>query len=290
MGAIQIGKVVVLFHQSARWRRADFPGIEQFNMAKKKKRKKEKEEKSSLSKPKAKVSKESSSSEPEILVRDKRFWVRKDWDPEERSASRKPSYVEELEESINKSQKQVQDVRDAARKFRDEGESFRQRMERDVERKVDNLRVQFLSDMLEVLDNLERSLSVAEQSPQDDPAFKSLSQGLRMVHLLFLEKLARHGVEKVDLLHKPYDPEMAEALDMEETEDAEKDNLIVEVFSNAYRLDQRIIRPARVRVAKFMKRKTKNLVMSLNFLRTKRGKKGRPKSEYSIGLRSLIFI
>jgi len=223
-------------------------------MTKKKKRKKEKEGKLSLSKPQAKVSQESSSSEPEFRVRDKRFWVQRDWDPKERSASRKPSYVEKLEESIHKSQKQVQDVRDAARKFRDEGESFRQRMERDVERKVDNLRAQFLSDMLEVLDNLERSLLMAEKSPQDDPSFKSLSKGLHMVHLLFLEKLARHGVEKVDLLHKPYDPEMAEALDMEETEDAEKDNLIVEVFQNAYRLDQRIIRPARVRVAKLKKK------------------------------------
>ena len=186
---------------------------------------------------------------PEIRVSDKRFWVKKDWDPGDRSETRKPTYVNKLENRIKQSEKTINDVREAARKFRDEGESFRQRLERDIDRKVANSRAQFLSDMIEVLDNIERSLQIAQKNTNDSPAFSSLMEGLKMVHLLFLEKMARQGVEPMELLEKPYDPEWAEALEVIETDDPEKDNLIVKVFQKAYRMDDRCLRPGRVKVS-----------------------------------------
>lgn len=188
----------------------------------------------------------------EIRVTDRRFWVKKDWDPNETAASRLPSVLENLQEEIRKGEARVQEIREAARQLQSETDAVRTRLERDVERKVANARAQFLSDLLEVVDNLERSLEAAQKTGQKsaEPAFTSLVEGIQMVRILFLEKLARQGVEKLTVLDALFNPETAEALEVAATDDPQMDNRVVGVFQEGYQMNGRTIRPAKVKIAK----------------------------------------
>jgi molecular chaperone GrpE len=200
---------------------------------------------------------ENKAKEDAVRISDKRHWVRQDIDAENASRSRLPKFVETLQGQIKESEEQVNRVREAARKMREESDSFRRRLERDVDRKVDLAREEFMRDMLEVLDNLERSMEMARSSGSsedvDEKSWNSLLEGLEMICNLFRSKFDRHGVTGIEVLDKPYNPQTAEALDVVETEDADQDNRVLEVFQKGYEIGGRTLRAARVRVAKFMK-------------------------------------
>lgn len=190
---------------------------------------------------------------PDIQVKDRRFWVRQDWDPSDRSNSRLPTVVEKMKSEIEQGQKRVSEIREAARQMQSETEAVRSRLERDVDRKITTLRAQFIVDMLEVLDNLERFLAVAQSSPQGDAGLRSLVEGITMVRLLFVEKLSRQGVQKIDVLNRPYNPETAEALEIATTNDPNADNQVLAVLQEGYQMNGKTIRPARVKVARLQK-------------------------------------
>ena len=187
-----------------------------------------------------------------IRVTDRRFWVRQDWDSAEKSTSRKPSYVEKLEKEIKEEQHRVNDIRQAAKQVKQEGDSYRQRLDRDIERKIENLKASFFCELLEVLDNIDRSLEHADKCESSEKGLDALVEGIQMVRVLFLEKLTRQGVDKISVEDQTFNPETAEAMDVCETTDSEKDNHVVNVLQDGYRLGERIIRPARVRVAKYV--------------------------------------
>jgi molecular chaperone GrpE len=190
---------------------------------------------------------------PELVIRDRRFWKRADWNPEDQTQSRLPSVLERLEEKVRNSESAVQDVRDKARRVQQEADAYRQRLERDVEKKLSLAKGEMLREWLDVLDDLDRSLTVAQEAAKDVGGVTAIVEGLRMVRAAFIQKLAKQGVEMVDLTDQPYDPELAEAIDVLPTKDPAKDNCIVAVLQPAYRMDGRTLRAARVRVARLEK-------------------------------------
>ena len=102
--------------------------------------------------------------------------------------------------------------------------------------------------LLDVLDNFSRAL-VMELDPGNKKNVELFKQGLEMTANEFKATLKRFGVESLDCLGKPVDPHLHEALGSEET-DQEKPGHITKVFRPAYKLHDRVIRPAQVIVAK----------------------------------------
>ena len=97
--------------------------------------------------------------------------------------------------------------------------------------------------LLPVLDNLRRALDHAPEASRED-----LINGLELVVREFEARLADLGVTAIDALGQPFDPSVHEALGSEEADDVAVDTVSSEL-QRGYRLHDRVLRPALVRVA-----------------------------------------
>lgn len=100
-------------------------------------------------------------------------------------------------------------------------------------------------DLLEVVDNFERALVAANTTESQD----TLKEGVALIHRELQSLLNRHGVREQDPVGQPFDPNSHEALTSEET-DQFPPGSVARVFKKAYRLHDRLLRPAQVVVAK----------------------------------------
>jgi molecular chaperone GrpE len=98
-------------------------------------------------------------------------------------------------------------------------------------------------DLLEGIDNLERAIDALRA-----PADGKITEGLDMVHKQLLAILAKHGVEPIDALGKPFDPNEHEAL-LQQPSDGVPEGTVVGVMSKGYRIRDRVLRPAKVAVS-----------------------------------------
>jgi molecular chaperone GrpE len=121
-------------------------------------------------------------------------------------------------------------------------DNYRKRAARDVERRVAEGREAMVRQWLDAVDSLERALQAAAA---DNP----LAQGLRAVLAQMEAILERQGVTRMGSPGEPFDPERHEAVAVVESAEA-PDQSIVEVMRSGYMLDDRVLRPAQVVVAR----------------------------------------
>lgn len=125
-------------------------------------------------------------------------------------------------------------------------ENLRKRLVRENEKARRRTLERFMNDLLPVRDSLERGLAAAE-----DPAatIETLSEGKQLIMRMLSKVLADHGLETIDPVGEAFDPDLHEAMAM--VPSAEHDeNTIVEVLEKGYQLHDRLIRPAKVVVAR----------------------------------------
>lgn len=188
--------------------------------------------------------------EVKIRVTDKRFWVQEgdDAPARESSASLKPTYVEELEKKRAEAEKKVEQVLASYRDFRDKAEAenrqARERIRNEFEKRLQQARGETVEKFIDIFENFERALLHARNSPDRE----GLLKGVELIHTQFGGILAELGLEEVACAGESYDPELAEAVAVTEVSEQEKDNLILEVVRKGYRLNGKLVRPARVRV------------------------------------------
>ncbi|MDH7478634.1 MAG: nucleotide exchange factor GrpE [Syntrophomonadaceae bacterium] len=104
-----------------------------------------------------------------------------------------------------------------------------------------------ITSLLSVLDNLERALAAANQTRD----LEALLQGLELVYREFKDLLHREGLQGMEVLGQDFNPELHEALAQVPADEVGKtDNTIVEEYQKGYLLRGKVIRPARVAVAK----------------------------------------
>ncbi len=99
-----------------------------------------------------------------------------------------------------------------------------------------------LFEIVEVLDNLERAL---EHKDSDE---SKLREGLELIHKQFVESLAKFEVIQVSTLGEAFDPNIQNALSIQQTSDVEP-NRVVEEFKKAYKYKDKLLRPAEVVVS-----------------------------------------
>ena len=101
----------------------------------------------------------------------------------------------------------------------------------------------FAKEVLPAIDNLERAL----QSESDDTN-EGLKKGVQMIYDQLIVALKNEGVEEIDCLNKPFDPNLEQAIMQEKVEDVES-GVVIEVLQKGYLLKDRILRPAMVKVS-----------------------------------------
>ena len=136
-------------------------------------------------------------------------------------------------------------AQDAALRAQADAVNMQRRSEQEIEKARKFALERFCGDLLSVVDNLERAL----ESAGDDQGIASLLEGIELTRKGLMDVLVKYGVESVDPMGEPFDPETAQAMSMVEQPDAEP-NSVIGVMQKGYTLNDRLLRPAMVMVAK----------------------------------------
>ncbi len=126
-----------------------------------------------------------------------------------------------------------------------EMENVRRRAQRDVENAHKFAVEKLLSDLLPVVDSLEKAEEAAKTTDNAD----SMAEGISLSLKLFVSTLERSGIAIVDPLGEPFDPQLHEAMAMVPKPDAEP-NSVMDVMQRGYTLNGRLVRAAKVVVVK----------------------------------------
>jgi len=126
-----------------------------------------------------------------------------------------------------------------------EFENYKKRMSRDLTRRVEFANEELLREVLPIMDDLERS----GQATEDKSAEEHLQEGLQLVYNNFKNVLKRRGVEPIQSVGEPFDPELHEAVMMQESDEYDSD-IVMEEFERGYHLGDKVLRHAKVVVSK----------------------------------------
>ena len=169
---------------------------------------------------------------------------------EQEQPSLKPSYVEELETRTKAAERQVQEVQSRFDQLRQqlqrETDETRQRLNRSADERAAGEKAKFIAALLPVLDDLNRAIQ------SENTTREALLEGVRGIAGSFQSALANAGVEPIESVGEEFNPELHEAVDTGET-DAEMDGKVIEEYSRGFRVGDRLLRPARVKVGRAAK-------------------------------------
>lgn len=153
--------------------------------------------------------------------------------------------VRECEELLSEKEDEVKRLQDRILRVAAEMENTRKRLEREKSDGISFANESLMRELLSVLDNLERAIQHAENGAD----FKSLFEGIRMIHKGFLDALAKFGCRPFDSVGSDFDPNIHEAV-MQQEADGEDENKVLQELQKGYRLNDRLLRPAMVVVSK----------------------------------------
>ena len=152
--------------------------------------------------------------------------------------------VEELTQSLEEWQAKADGYLNELLRTRAEAENVRKRAQRDVENAHKYGQERLVGEMLPVKDSMELGLSAAQTAADAD----SIREGLELTLKMFNAALEKIGVKEVNPVGEKFNPELHQAMSMQEA-DAEPGSVLT-VVQKGYQLNDRLVRPAMVIVAK----------------------------------------
>jgi len=191
-------------------------------------------------------------SQPEedtFKVEDRRHWAIEDEQEQDEAAAEpaRPTVLDEYRQRAEDAERKLQEYIEAFKGFKQEQDAFRERLRKDVERRVELRFGELVGTLLESLDNLDLALSHARELS----GAESLTEGLALARDRFLAALEQHGVEQVVPGPGEFDPNDAEAVRVDPVDVRERDGCVTETLRPGYRLGDLVVRPARVAVGRF---------------------------------------
>lgn len=148
-------------------------------------------------------------------------------------------------QALDEKSKQIDMYKDQLLRLKAEFENYRKRVDREKQEYHAWGKEDILIGLIKLLDVLEKAH--LEASKTDN--ITSVIHGLELIHKEFDKFLKSEGIEVIPTLSRKFDPQMHEAIGYVECESGE-DNNIVEEVQKGYRLNNRVIRPAWVKVSK----------------------------------------
>ena len=140
---------------------------------------------------------------------------------------------------------QLEDQRNDYLRLAAEFDNYRKRSRRDITEIVKSANESLIAELLDVLDNFERALKSREEGVEPD----SYSKGMSLVYERLVSILSNAGLKRFDSVGEPFDPRLHEALMQTETDEQAPDTVVSE-FLPGYMLNDKVIRHAKVSVAK----------------------------------------
>ena len=158
----------------------------------------------------------------------------------------------DLNSKLEKSKKETEEMKVKYVRLLADFENVKKRTKKEVQDIRKYSTTSLLKDFLPIIDNMQRALEHSEldDTNPNDP----LIEGIKLVHKQFISTLEKYLVTPFESLNKPFDPKVHEALQMVETEDFE-DNIVMNEYEKGYLIGERLLRPAKVIVAKNVSKK-----------------------------------
>jgi molecular chaperone GrpE len=153
--------------------------------------------------------------------------------------------VEALRAQLAEKDKEIAELKDKYLRTLAESENVRKRVRQQSEESVRIQREAILRDLLPIIDNLERALAAARSGTDT----KTIVDGVEMTVRALIDFLRAQGVTPLQSVGQAFDPNRHEAVD-HVTSAAHPANTVVDEFHRGYLIGERVLRPARVSVAK----------------------------------------
>ncbi len=153
----------------------------------------------------------------------------------------------ELNKKIEELENQNADLKDKYMRAMAETENIRKRAAKE---KIDTIRranKDLLLSLLNFMDNFERAIKAGENN--NDIQNSEYYKGIELIHKQFIDFIHDNGVEEIECLGEEFNPNLHEALTVIEVPDCEHEK-IVEVYAKGYKLNDELLRTAKVIVGK----------------------------------------
>jgi molecular chaperone GrpE len=182
-----------------------------------------------------------------VKVEDRRHWAKgeSEGEGEAEAPSTHPTIVDQFKKRADDAEKKLLEYISAFKAAQADQDRFRERLQADVERKVELRFGALVTDLLDSLDDLDLALTHVQGVKEAAP----LAKGVSLARDRFLSALERSGVERLDLEGEEFDPNLAEAVGVEPS-GPEGDRKVVRIVRPGYRMGERVVRPARVIVGR----------------------------------------
>ena len=172
---------------------------------------------------------------PEMTALEKRLAEKAALEPEEETSCGPGN--------LNEAQQQIDELNERVVRLTADYDNYRKRAQRDKIEARQFANQGILEKLLPVLDNFEMAIIAVKDA---DP---SVRDGVQMIYDQLLSVLKAEGVEPVDAVGKQFDPNLHEAISQEESDEVEEGEVISQI-QRGFILNDRLVRPARVVVAK----------------------------------------
>ena len=161
----------------------------------------------------------------------------------EQAASDADKSPAELQAELEKALNERAAFLDRAARLQAEFDNFRKRNAKEQQDYRDYALAEALKSLLPILDSLDRALKT------DAASLKDFHDGIELIDKQFHDALAKLGVQPVPAEGEAFDPNVHQAIQMVDTDEAE-DNHVIDELQRGYKLKERLLRPAMVRVAR----------------------------------------
>lgn len=141
---------------------------------------------------------------------------------------------------------ELEQARELVLRAQAEAQNAKRRAEQEAEKARKFALERFSSELLPVVDNLERAL---ESASVDDDALRPIAEGVALTLRSFVDVLGKFNIEALDPQGEPFDPNLHQAMSMVENSEVEP-NSVIAVMQKGYTLNGRLLRPAMVMVSK----------------------------------------
>jgi molecular chaperone GrpE len=169
----------------------------------------------------------------------------------ENAAGTEDIVQEEAKSEIELLQEQLQQKSEEAKKYYDqylrslaETENLRKRSQREKEEYLKFAQLSIIKKLLPIIDDLNRGMEAANAAHD----FEGLKKGVEITARNLLDLLRQEGVQEIDCVGKPFDPQYHEPL-MVVSSDEHPENTIIEELNKGYIMHDRVIRPSLVKVS-----------------------------------------
>jgi len=168
--------------------------------------------------------------------------VKKKEDSSEKVVTIKEEELKQLKEAASR----AEEYYDRLLRLQAEFDNARKRWEKEKVEFAKFACEEIVMDLLNIVDNLERAVELAELKHED---FQAFLKGSEMILAQLHELLKKYGLTPLEVKGKPFDPNTQEALMQQETDEVDE-GIVIEELQKGYMLNGRVIRTAKVKVSK----------------------------------------